>query len=65
MLSFSVDQQKCIRCGQCVQDCLLRIIEMDDGYPTSFQKKEGSCLECQHCLAGSVRPGRCMSILGK
>jgi len=63
MLSFSVDRQKCIRCGQCVQDCLVRIIEMEDGYPAIIPEKESSCLECQHCLA--VCPTGAVSIFGK
>lgn len=63
MLQFSIDQQKCTRCGQCVRDCVVRIIEMDDGYPTIAPEKESSCLECQHCLA--VCPSGAVSILGK
>lgn len=63
MLSFSIDHDKCTRCGQCVQDCVVRIIEMGDGYPTIVPEKESSCLECQHCLA--VCPTGAVSILGK
>ena len=63
MLSFSINHNKCTRCGQCVQDCLVRIIEIDDGYPAIVPEKECSCLECQHCLA--VCPTGAVSILGK
>ena len=63
MLQFSIDQQKCTRCGQCVNDCVARIIEMRDGYPAIAQGKESSCIECQHCLA--VCPTGAVSILGK
>jgi len=63
MLSFSIDQQKCTRCGQCVHDCVARIIEMRDGYPAIAPEKESSCIECQHCLA--VCPTGAVSILGK
>jgi len=63
MLSFSIDHDKCTRCGQCVQDCVVRIIAMDDACPAIIPGKEGSCLECQHCLA--VCPSGAVSILGK
>lgn len=62
MLQFSIDQQKCTRCGQCVSDCVARIIEMRDGYPVIAPENESSCIECQHCLA--VCPTGAVSILG-
>ena len=63
MLSFTIDQQKCTRCGQCALDCPVKIIAMDDCYPAIAAGKESSCLECQHCLA--VCPTGAVSILGK
>jgi nitroreductase/NAD-dependent dihydropyrimidine dehydrogenase PreA subunit len=63
MLSFTIEQQKCTRCGQCVQDCPVKIIAMDGGYPFIAVEKESSCFECQHCLA--VCPTGAVSILGK
>lgn len=63
MLQFSIDQQKCTRCGQCVNDCVAGIIDMRDGYPVIAPEKESSCIECQHCLA--VCPTGAVSILGK
>jgi nitroreductase/NAD-dependent dihydropyrimidine dehydrogenase PreA subunit len=63
MLSFSVDQGKCTRCGQCVLDCPVRIIIMDGGFPAIAAGKESSCFECQHCLA--VCPSGAVSIMGK
>jgi nitroreductase/NAD-dependent dihydropyrimidine dehydrogenase PreA subunit len=63
MLSFSIDRQKCTRCGQCSLDCVVKIIAMDDGYPTISAEKESACIQCQHCLA--VCPTGAVSILGK
>lgn len=63
MLSFTIDEQKCTRCNQCVRDCPVNIITMDTGYPSIASKKEGFCFKCQHCLA--VCPTGALSILGK
>ncbi len=62
MLHFKVDTDKCVKCGECARDCLFGIIEMDD-YPFVPKDKQGSCLECQHCLA-VCEPGA-LSIHGK
>lgn len=62
MLSFEINQQKCTGCCECMQDCPVRIIYMDQGYPAIKTGKESSCLKCQHCLA--VCPTGALSILG-
>lgn len=63
MLLFTINQEKCTRCGQCAMDCLPKIISLDDGYPAIATEQEESCLECQHCLA--VCPTGAVSIFGK
>lgn len=63
MLSFTIDENKCTRCNECVMDCPVNIIAMDKGYPSVAAKKEGFCLKCQHCLA--ICPTGALSILGK
>ncbi|WP_430734625.1 nitroreductase family protein [Halodesulfovibrio aestuarii] len=62
MLNFKVDTDKCIKCGECAQDCLYGIIGMDD-YPFIHEEKEEKCIGCQHCLA--VCKTGALSILGK
>ncbi len=63
MLNFTVDLQRCTRCGLCVADCPARIINLpDDGYPKIPREKEEACYRCQHCLA--VCPPGAVSILG-
>jgi nitroreductase/NAD-dependent dihydropyrimidine dehydrogenase PreA subunit len=62
MLNFKVDQQKCIKCGNCVADCPARIISMDGGCPFIAPEKETGCYRCQHCL--TVCPTEAVSILG-
>ncbi len=63
MLQFTVDQAKCIRCGQCIQDCPSRIIERTgEAVPFIRPENEARCIRCQHCLA--VCPPVAVSILG-
>jgi nitroreductase/NAD-dependent dihydropyrimidine dehydrogenase PreA subunit len=64
MLDFRVDGERCTRCGYCVQDCPVRIIEMKDGaLPSIIVEEEGDCMRCQHCLA--VCPTGAVSIFGR
>jgi nitroreductase/NAD-dependent dihydropyrimidine dehydrogenase PreA subunit len=60
MIQFQVDEERCIQCGECVEDCPTGVISMDD-YP-KITNEEG-CYHCQHCLA--VCPTAAVSILGK
>lgn len=63
MIDFKVDSTKCIRCSQCVNDCPVNIIGMDEGIPFIKEGKEEECVKCQHCLA--ICPKEAVSILGK
>ncbi len=62
MLNFTVDADKCTRCGECARDCLFGVIEMDD-LPVVRPESEARCIECQHCLA-VCKPGA-LSVFGK
>lgn len=49
---IQIDQDKCIRCGKCVSDCIIKILQKkEDGFPFLPEHYEKSCLNCQHCLA--------------
>lgn len=63
MLKFTIDEQKCTKCGFCVNDCPAGIIDMNTVYPAIATKQEAACFKCQHCLA--VCPTGAISILGK
>ncbi|MDZ7642597.1 MAG: nitroreductase family protein [Desulfurivibrio sp.] len=60
MLNFRVDQERCIQCGECAEDCPTGVITLDD-YPQLTN--EGGCIQCQHCLA--ICPTAALSILDK
>jgi len=62
MIHFEINQQTCIKCGNCVGDCPARIISMEEGYPLIAQDKEAGCYRCQHCL--TICPTGSVSILG-
>jgi Fe-S-cluster-containing hydrogenase component 2 len=63
MLSLTIDEQKCTRCGLCSKDCPAAVISMDRGYPAIASEQEAGCIKCQHCLA--ICPTGALSILGK
>ncbi len=63
MIDFKIDAAKCIRCSQCVNDCPMRVIDMEEGVPFIKAEKEEECIKCLHCLA--ICPKEALSILGK
>ncbi len=62
MLDFTIDESRCIQCGECAADCPVSVIDLDQGYPRIPTQKERHCIQCQHCLA--VCPTAALSILG-
>lgn len=62
MLDFKIDNEKCTKCGLCVAECPVRIIEMEE-VPFIREEKEKNCIKCQHCFA--VCPTGAISIFGK
>lgn len=59
MIQFRIDEESCIQCGECADDCPTGVISLDE-YPQITD--EDGCLQCQHCLA--VCPTGAVSILG-
>lgn len=66
---FTVDPDKCIRCGRCIQCCSSVILGWGaDGLPHMAEWADGvagwhGCYRCQHCLA--VCPAGAVSIFGR
>ena len=50
MKTITIDKEKCVRCGLCINDCLAGCIAFDsENYPQMVN--EARCISCQHCLA--------------
>ncbi len=60
MIQFKIDEERCIQCGECANECPAEVIGMDE-YPEMIN--EEGCYRCQHCLA--VCPTGAVSILGR
>lgn len=50
---FNVDKSKCASCGACVNDCPLKILEIDQkqNFPLMIGRGEELCIKCGHCVA--------------
>lgn len=45
---ITIDQNKCIGCGECVADCTVRDIKIVDG---KAEPQNKNCFSCGHCIA--------------
>lgn len=50
-MKFEIKEAICTKCGLCVKDCPMGLLEMKDGRPGVRAGKEGGCMACQHCVA--------------
>lgn len=50
--TITVDTERCIHCGQCVADCVMSCLELDDADVPRYQEGAAElCIACQHCMA--------------
>lgn len=61
-MDLLIDAQRCIGCGECVQDCPVGILTLESGQPEVIPERKEHCIACQHCLA--VCPTAALSIFG-
>ena len=59
-IHFAVDQELCISCESCVNDCPLLVLTMEEGIPAVVADRESMCIRCLHCL--TVCPTGAVSI---
>lgn len=49
---ITIDKNKCIHCGLCIKDCIVRVLEFDENKnPKYCNGGENVCVACQHCMA--------------
>lgn len=60
-VDFEVKRESCVKCGSCIRDCLMSIIEMDE-YPVIREENREKCIHCGHCEA--ICPTASISIDG-
>lgn len=46
---ITVNEEKCIKCGFCVEECPTSVLKMEPTGPVEV--KGGSCIACGHCVA--------------
>lgn len=46
--SVTVDEEKCVGCGECVDICPVEVYEMQDGKSEPVEQE--SCLGCESCV---------------
>jgi nitroreductase/NAD-dependent dihydropyrimidine dehydrogenase PreA subunit len=56
MLSLNINQELCTKCGECIRECPVRVLEFQGGVPSVIKEKEAQCIECQHCFT-VCKPG--------
>ena len=62
--SITVDVAKCIHCGACIRDCIVRCLEFNaEKIPRYINGGDKTCVACQHCMA--ICPKGALSFGGK
>lgn len=61
-LKLVVDDNACVHCGLCAEDCPGDVLIVDNDKPKIAIEAINDCIECQHCLA--VCPTGALSVFG-
>ena len=48
---FTINKDKCIKCGKCLEVCPFTCITMENEYPEMKAEKRKACMKCLHCAA--------------
>ncbi|MCB2293400.1 nitroreductase family protein [Clostridium algoriphilum] len=49
MSIITVNEEKCIKCGQCIKECPVFVLKMGEKGPE--EKEKSNCIACGHCVA--------------
>lgn len=49
MVKIEIDEDACVGCGSCVEDCPNDVYELDEEKKKSKVVKEEDCMECLSC----------------
>ena len=60
---LAVNEETCIGCGECAEDCPYGLIAMNDNLPVMNPEQAGMCVQCHHCMA--ICPTGALSIHGR
>lgn len=61
-LNFTVNEERCVSCGECATDCPMQIIDFLGTIPSVAPENVTTCIACQHCFA--ICPHAAISIFG-
>lgn len=48
-IMFTIDQERCVRCGACVKTCPMSVFRKDES--GTVTARDRACLDCYHCTA--------------
>lgn len=52
MAKIEINKEKCIRCGNCISDCITYSLERDENkFAKVAENGESRCISCGHCFA--------------
>ncbi|MVX64552.1 4Fe-4S dicluster domain-containing protein [Clostridium chromiireducens] len=51
MSLITVNEDKCIKCGLCVEECPALVLKLEPTGPKEIEANVNGCLECGHCVA--------------
>ena len=49
--AVEIDAARCVGCGECVADCVTKVLTLRDKKANHTEDFEEDCIGCQHCLA--------------
>ena len=51
MANIQINTDLCKGCGRCVQDCLFKVLKIENGKVCISEENKSKCINCSHCAA--------------